>query len=160
MDIKVKIGILAGVLIGLVSFLIQYFNLIQNRLAGFTLFLIIVFASLTSVLALKKKLGTNASFGKLFAAGFGTTATTTVIAVFLILLTYKIHPSFREREVQEIINNGVKNGSTPTDAIEKAKEIDAHFFTIKSSQYLFPLMVTGAIFSVLGAAASLQKTRK
>jgi pyridoxal biosynthesis lyase PdxS len=158
MENKVKVGVLAGLLMLAIVFCIQQFTLMNNKFLVFSIFLILILSVIASVQLQKRKLGATANFGSLFSAGFATTATATMISVLGILGLYAAIPSFKERELAEVAQ-AMANTASSQQIQQHIADVKEHFYTIKSSQYIFPFLMTGALFSAIASFVFSRKTR-
>ncbi len=153
MNLSTRNGLIAGLLSGIFIFVIRQQHFSQNKAMGFAIFLSVIIASVASCAEYAKKNVGIVNFGKIFGAGFATTATATVITVLIAIGLYFIFPQFKTEELTELRNIYI-NLQTPDAEIEKQiAEINNHFYSIKSSQYLFPLFFSGALFTALASLA-------
>jgi riboflavin transporter FmnP len=159
MNFSTRNGLIAGLLCGLIIFIIRQQHLTENKMLGFGIFFTVIMASIASCSQYKTLHASNTNFGKIFGAGFATTATATVITVLMALGLYLVFPNFKTEELTELRNSYI-NLQIPDGEIEKQiNEINNHFYSIKSSQYLFPLFFSGALFTAL-ASLALSKIKR
>jgi hypothetical protein len=156
-----RIGIVAGILLSTYLLAIRYFGLTQNKGAFFGIFLLIVLSAIISCLQYDKETKYVATFGKIFGSGFSTTTTATFITTAIILCSYLVVPSLKQKELQELQTKLTADTSIPENQKKEYYDSQAeHFYSLKSSQYLFPLLISGAIFSALASIAISGKNRQ
>jgi hypothetical protein len=156
-----RIGIITGTILSIYFFAIRYFNLTQHKFAFFGIFLIIVLGTITSCLLFDKETNFIANFGKIFMSGFSTTTTATFLTTAAILCSYVIIPSLKQTELQELQTKLSADTSIPDNQKKEYYDSQAnHFYSLKSSQYLFPLLMSGAIFSALASIAISGKNKQ
>jgi Protein of unknown function (DUF4199) len=160
MKIGTKIGIITGIILSIYVFCISYFQISQNKFLGFGVFLILIIGVISSCLLFDKETNYSESFGKIFGSGFSTTASSAFITVILTLLSYVIVPSFKTNELAEARKQYEQRGIEPVEIEQQLKATESHFYSIKSSQYLFPLLMVGALFSALASMSIGHKNKK
>jgi Protein of unknown function (DUF4199) len=154
-----KIGIITGIILSIYVICISYFQISQNKFVGFGVFFILIIGVISSCLAFDKETNYTESFGKIFGSGFATTASSAFITVVITLLSYIIMPSFKTNELAEVRKQYEKMGTEPLEIEQQLKATESHFYSIKSSQYLFPLLMSGALFSVLASLSIGHKNK-
>jgi Protein of unknown function (DUF4199) len=160
MNTAPKIGIIAGLILSIYIFCIRHFDLTQNKFAGFGIFLIIVLAAIISCQLMDKETNYQAGFAKIFSGGFATTASATFITVSITLLSYALVPSFKQTEIAELKMQYAQKKMDASQIDKQIAETESHFYSIKSSQYLFPLLLSGSLFSLLGSLAISAKNKR
>jgi hypothetical protein len=160
MKIGTRIGIVVGIILSVYIFSIRYFQMTQNKFGGFGIFLIIVLGAVSSCLAFDKETNYTSSFGKIFGSGFATTASATFITVAITLLSYALVPSLKTQELNELRQQYESMNKPVEETNKNIDETNSHFYSIKSSQYLFPLLLSGALFSALASMAIAKKNKR
>jgi Protein of unknown function (DUF4199) len=155
-----KIGIVTGIILSMYVFCISYFQVSQNKMTGFGVFFILMIGVLSSCLIFDKETNFKESFAKIFGSGFSTTASSAFITVVITLLSYVLMPSFKTNELAEVRKQYEKLGTEPAEITKQLDATESHFYSIKSSQYLFPLLMSGALFSSLASMAIGYKNKK
>jgi predicted PurR-regulated permease PerM len=161
MKIGTRIGIYTGVLLSGYIFTIRYFDLTQNKFAFFGIFFIIILGIISSCLLFDKQTNFTNRFNKIFNNGIATTVTATFITVAIILISYIIVPSLKQNELLELKNKLDQDaGISANQKTEYYQSQADHFYSLKSSQYLFPFLICGALFSTIASIAIAAKNKK
>jgi uncharacterized membrane protein len=161
MKIGTRIGIVVGIILSVCIFSIRYFQMTQNKFAGFGIFLIIILGAVSSCLAFDKETNYKSNFGKIFGSGFATTTTSILISIIVVLLSYVINPNLKTQEINESKTKMILDDRiTKNDLEDQIYNQNKYYYYLKINTYSFQLLLSGALFSALASMAIAKKNKR
>ena len=164
MEKKVTSPALKGVIISLVlivlSLIIQFLHLTQNKGFSFLQFIILMGGLIWSAISYSKQMDTNVSFGGVFTHAFKTAAAVTAIMVVYTIISIKlISPEIVDTALNQA-RTGMEAKNMSDDQIDTALAFTRKFFLpLTIGGIILSFLIMGVIGAVIGAAVSKKNPR-
>jgi Protein of unknown function (DUF4199) len=160
MNIATKWGLGSGIAVAAYSLVIKLNNWHTIKGVELLLFLFLIIAVIAACMLYAKSKNYSVNFGEIFSTGFRVTTLTALIVTAATFVSYTCIPSLKQNELQALRQAG-EALHRPTEEINNyVKENDAHFFSLKSSKTLFPILMAGALFSLFAGVAISRINKK
>lgn len=145
-------AVIAGILI-VYSMVLNFMDLVGNKALGYVMYAILLAGIIVAVNMYGKSVDHTATFGKLFAFGFKTTAVVTILVIIFQVLFFLIFPEYKEKFFDIAREEMLKEGKVNEEQMEAGLQMMRKLFWVfVIGVTLFGFVVLGAISSLIGAA--------
>ncbi len=144
--------ITAGAMI-LLTMIIYYTNAGRYTFLGYGIYILYALGITWTLLAYSRSEEYTGKFGDSFQKGFRTFIVVTLVMVAFTFVLFYLHPEWAVEGAQAYREHLVKEGNSSNTEIEaKVAAFKKGFVTSNVSGAVFGYLMTGAIFTAIGAA--------
>ena len=152
----VAASVIAAVLI-VYTLILQLTGLWKNPSMAWISYLLMVAGLIIFIIQYGNALNNRVTFGNLFSYGFKTTALLALIMIAFTIILFLIFPDIKQKMV-ETARQRMEERNTPDDQIEKGIEMwQKMFWVFTIGGIILVYAIVGAIGSLIGAAVTKKK---
>ncbi|MEI9909310.1 MAG: DUF4199 domain-containing protein [Bacteroidota bacterium] len=149
-------GLITGAVMTGINFLLIYTNRANNSGSTYIFYLLYAAGIAWTLIDYFRSANYKASFGSIFGQGFRCFIIVTLITVLFTGIYSSTHPEIAEEAAVNYRKELVKQGNkTPAQIDEEINSVKKNFVTGNVSLAIFGSLITGAIFTAVGAGLLL-----
>lgn len=150
-------GLVAGIIMVLMAAAFFVFHVEQNSPIQYIMYLPFAVGVIMACMNYGKAMDNYVTFGQVFALGFKTTALITIFMLGWMVLSFFIFPEMKDEYVQASILAMEKQDLPESQIDEGVKMMQKFYYPMMIGATIFGNMVTGLIFSLIGAGVTKKK---
>jgi hypothetical protein len=148
-----RFGLITGFAITLYIGIVKGTSLKDLKVAEFGIFLILIIGIAVSAMRFLKNHKYQVDFGTAFGNAFRTAAMASLLVVAFNMLSYVMYPQLKQQKLEQLRQQGKALGKPDVEVDKVVAEQDKNFYSLELSRTIFPLMLLGAISSLVMSLA-------
>jgi hypothetical protein len=148
-----RFGLITGLAIMIYIGIVHGMNPKNYILAEFGVFPILIVGLAISTLRYLKLNKYDLTFADTFGNGFRTAAMTALLVAALNMLSYTLYPQLKQRKLEELRERMTVRNERNEDIEREIAEKDKNFYSLELNGTIFPIMLCGAISSLVMSLA-------